>query len=446
MLEPLGLEIIAASIPHHDVKLIDLRLEPHLEDEIRAFQPDIVGIHCLAFAHNSWVINTAREVKELDPGILTVVGGAPPTLMPKDFDNEFIDVIVIGDGQITFNDLVDCYQTGANLNGIAGIAYRKDGALIFNDSRALMSDLDETFPANRELTRKYSEQYFYLHNRPFAMTETSKGCPYKCSFCLVWKLNRGECRRFSPRRIVEDLCSIQAKHVFFADDNFLLDNKKDRELYEAVSASGVEKTYVCEARSDVIARNPDIIEKWRRIGLDSVEVGLEYVQDSKLEEVDKRNHVENNREAINVLHMNGVQVVGLFIVNPNFDASDFEKLLEYVEKSQIDFPIFSILTPFPGTKLYQERYKELLTHNYELYDGIHAVLPTKLPREEFYVRFAELYKKTWVPAMRRYMRQSDNDIEAELALNFVKIVKYLSNHRNYLALEVDEIGHGERPV
>ncbi len=85
---------------------------------------------------------------------------------------------------------------------------------------------------------------------------------------------------------------------------------------------------------------------------------------------------------------------GAFIVDPDWTADDFKRLREYVSDKQITHTQFTILTPLPGTQLYRDRRHELLTDDYSCFDTLHAVLPTRLPREEFYQHFAGLYRQT----------------------------------------------------
>jgi len=436
-LEPLGLETIAAYVSHCDVRIIDLRIEPDFENEMISFQPDVVGFHCHA-TETSNILHLAQKVKLISPKTLTVVGGHHPTLLPRDFDSDFIDVIVIGDGEITFKELVDGYQACSDFKNIEGIAYRKNGVLTFNRTRPLISNLDDVLLPNRELIRNYSEEYYYLMERPVAVVFTSRGCPHRCTFCSVWKFNRGQYRCMGPQRVVTELSNIGIENIFFADDNFLHSVKRSTEIYEAIQASGIKKNYRFVTRGDTIAKNPDLIEKWQKIGLSNVQIAFEYIRNRKLYEINKHNLVKNNEVARKVLQKNGVKITANFIIDPSFEKSDFDELLEYIEKMEIDFPLLSILTPLPGTVLYNERYSDLLTHNYKLYNFLHAVLPTKLPREEFYKRFAQLQKNSWLASMKRN-KSSSGKVDSLLGYNIISALKKLSDHRTYISAEQNQI-------
>jgi radical SAM superfamily enzyme YgiQ (UPF0313 family) len=137
-----------------------------------------------------------------------------------------------------------------------------------------------------------------------------------------------------------------------------------------------------------------LVEKWVDVGLYAVLLGLEGASDSALESVNKKNSATINDEAIRILKDNGVIIWGAFIVDPAWDRDEFRKLREYVNAKEITHTQFTVLTPLPGTELYRERSDELLTRDYRCYDTLHSVLPTRLPREEFYKEYANLYRQT----------------------------------------------------
>jgi len=398
--EPLALETVAASIPHHNVKILDMRLEPNLEQTLNAFQPDIVGV--TAYTPDVYIaIQILKKVKEHNENTLTVIGGHHASLLPQDFDKEFIDVIVIGEGQYSFQELVDKYEKENNLKEIDGLALRNNGLLTFNRTRKLIDNLDKTPIPARHLTKQYRNKYFRTSWRPVTSMMTSRGCPYRCNFCSVWKREEGKYRTRSPERVVKELENIEEVYISISDDNFMQDLTRAEKICEMIKERGIKKTYKLIGRSDAIVRQPDIIEKWREIGLKMMFLGLESFRDEDIHNLNKTTSVRNNDKAIHILHENGIKVAGQFIINPDYTKEDFEALAEYVEKMNLVHPIFSVLTPLPGTDLFKEKESQLLTRNYEMFDLVHSVLPTKLPRKEFYKCYAEL--------VRRCYRESDNE-------------------------------------
>ena len=199
----------------------------------------------------------------------------------------------------------------------------------------------------------------------------------------------------TAQSVVDELSEIKGKYIDFVDDNTLHDVKRAERIYEMIKERNIEKIFKLFARSDTIVRHPHIIAKWREIGLKLVLIGLESYRDDELVSLNKRNTVRNNEEAIRILHDNDIELVASFIIQPTYEEEDFDALAEYVEKMNLIHPIFTVLTPFPGTDLYEETYDKLLTHNYELFYAVHSLLPTKLPRKKFYQCLIDLCRRSY---------------------------------------------------
>jgi len=226
-------------------------------------------------------------------------------------------------------------------------------------------------------------------------TITSRGCPYKCTFCGLWKINRGKYRARTPRLIADELEAITAPNVSFIDDNTLDHVENASALADEIKRRGLKKRYELYGRVDTIVRRPDLVEKWRDVGMQLLLIGLEAYDDQALKKMRKRTTTEMNRRAIEICHANGVEVVAYLIVDPSFDHEEFRRLSEYVERNNLTHPIFTILTPFPGTDLYNLVEETLITEGFELMDFFHTVLPTRLPLDEFYEEFLKLYRRAY---------------------------------------------------
>jgi radical SAM superfamily enzyme YgiQ (UPF0313 family) len=392
--EPLALEVIAGSVPEHDARILDMRIDTDLDKILNNFNPEVVGSTAYTSeVYSAWKV--LQKVKEYNKEIKTIVGGHHATILPEDFNKSYIDIVVIGEGEITFSELIRAFEMGRKPDDIEGLAIQENGKLFFTREREIITDMDKIpFPA-RKLTSKYRDRYFRADWRPVASLMTSKGCPYRCNFCSLWKIMKGRYLTRSAESVVEELKGIEEKYIDFADDNTLHDIKRAENIYELIKKEGINKTYKIYARSDTIVKHPEIIEKWKEIGTELVLVGIESFRDDELKKMNKHNTVRTNEEAINILHKNDVEVAAYFIINPDYEIDDFNALAEYVRKMNLKHPIFTVLTPFPGTEIFEERKKELLTYNYEYYDGIHSVLPTKLKKEEFFKCLIGLYKKCY---------------------------------------------------
>jgi radical SAM superfamily enzyme YgiQ (UPF0313 family) len=394
--EPLALEYVAAGVEKdHDVRILDLRLEDNLQEVFEEFSPEVVGITAYT-VHVNTVRKLFDTIKEWNPEVLTVVGGHHATIVPEDFYSPSIDVIVIGEGVFAFKEVVQRFERRKSFDDVAGLAFRENGEFVTTEPSSV-TDLD-AFPfPDRTLTATYRSQYYSEWMKPLASIRTSKGCPYRCNFCALWKIAGGRYLKREPEKIVEELAGIDEPYVFFADDESLVDVLRMKTLARMIKDAGIKKRYFLYGRSDTIAKNPELLEMWRDIGLARVFVGLESFKDEDLEYVKKRSTVSDNDRAVAILHDLGIQLYASFILRPESSREDFEALRRYCRKLGLHFASFAVLTPLPGTDLHEEVRDRLLTHNYDYFDFIHTVLPTQLPLKEFYEEYCQLYKKAISP-------------------------------------------------
>ena len=390
--EPLSLEYIAAGVAQdHDVKILDLRLEKNLQEILASFSPDVVGITAYT-VHVNTVKKLFEEIKGWNPKALTVVGGHHATMVAEDFLSPFIDLIVIGEGVFSFQEIITRFERGENFNGIPGTAIRKGDCLVRTDGQPL-DDLDLfPFPA-RKLTAKYRNHYYSEWMKPLASIRTSKGCPFRCKFCAQWKLSGGRYLRRSPESVVRELAGLAEEFVFFADDESLVDTSRMKMLAGLIKEAGIKKQYFLYGRSDTICRSPELLEMWREIGLERVFVGLEFLKDEDLSYIRKGSTAGDNKKAIKILQDLGIEVYASFIVRQDFNKADFKALRQYCRELELSFASFAVLTPLPGTDFNEEVKDQLITRNYDYFDFIHTLLPTALSLEEFYGEYYDLYKK-----------------------------------------------------
>lgn len=393
--EPLALETIAAAVPEHEVKILDMRLDADLEGELAAFGPEIVGV--TAYTPDVYnAVRVLRQVKDYNRDTLTVVGGHHASALPEDFAKDCVDVIVMGQGEHVFREMVRRRVRGDTLLGIAGTSVREGNGRVMAAKKPAAPGLDATPLPARALTARYRPNYFRGSWRPYASMMTSRGCSHRCNFCSVWKREDGKYRTRSPMRVAEELRGIEEKYVSISDDNFLQDARHAEAVVDLIKDLSIKKRYKLIARADGIARHPKLIKKWREAGMDMMFVGLESFRDEELTALGKGSSVRDNEEAIRILRGEGVTASAHFIIDPGYGKEDFQALADYVEKMELRQPVFCILTPLPGTDLFEEKKSELLTTNYELFDLIHCVLPTKLPRREFCHHYAELYRRFYL--------------------------------------------------
>jgi radical SAM superfamily enzyme YgiQ (UPF0313 family) len=191
---------------------------------------------------------------------------------------------------------------------------------------------------------------------------------------------------------VEELSAIQEKYVFFADDESLLDTERMGILANYIQRAGIKKRFFLYGRSDTIAKHPELLEQWKGIGLERVFVGLEFIRDADLKLVRKGSTVENNERSVQILKSLDIDIWPMLMVRPEFSRRDFTDLRQYSLGLDLDFIGFSVLTPLPGTDLYDEFKDRLITTNYDYVDFFHTFLPTTLPIKDFYGELTQLFK------------------------------------------------------
>ncbi|MDH3253063.1 MAG: B12-binding domain-containing radical SAM protein [Ignavibacteria bacterium] len=396
MFEPLALEYVAAGVAkNHDVRILDLRLEKNLQQVLEEFSPDVVGITAYT-VHVNTVIGLFDRIKMWNPEVLTVVGGHHATVVPEDFVSPSIDVIVRGEGVFPFREIVLRHEARRGFDNIPGVMTQ--GADLRGEGFPMTVDLDGMPFPERVLTAKYREHYYSEWMKPLASIRTSKGCPYRCNFCALWKVAGGKYFRRTPESVVEELAGIEEEFVFFADDESLIDVVRMEALARLIKAAGIRKRYFLYGRSDTIAKHPRLLELWRDVGLARIFVGLEFFRDEDLKYIRKNSTTQDNAKAMRVVQDLGIEVYASLIIRPEFTKEDFEALIEYCHTLGLSYASFAVLTPLPGTDLYNEVESRMITHNYDYFDFIHTLLPTELPLRDFYREYARLFRRAVPPS------------------------------------------------
>jgi radical SAM superfamily enzyme YgiQ (UPF0313 family) len=432
LFEPLALEYVAAGVSGtHEVKILDMRLESDLESVLHLFDPQVVGITSYTI-HVNVVRNLFAQVKQAIPEALTVVGGHHATVAPEDFISPYIDVIVEGEGVSAFAEIVNRFGGGEGFAGIPGVTFARGEPLV-NSAPDTAIDLDSIPLPDRALTTKYRKRYYSQWMKPLASIRTSKGCPFRCNFCALWKLTGGRYLKRTPENIVRELSEIDEEYVFFADDESLVDASRMKKLALLIERAGIHKQYFLYARSDTIARNHELLSLWKRIGLEKVFVGLEFFRDADFEAVGKGTSIADNDKALEILDKLGIEPYASFIVRPDLLKDDFTAFRRYCRGLALGFAGFAVLTPLPGTDLYEQSKEQLITSNWDYFDFIHTVLPTKLPLKEFYDEYYKLSRQALSPtkALAYLSRYRLSDIPGTLIKSYRFYNRLRRAYRDY---------------
>ncbi len=397
--EPLGPISIAGGLLRdgHECRVFDLRIDGEERglEACRQFEPDVVGLQCNFTTERGRTLRLAEKVRRLLPEAFVVVGGHDASRDPRFFFHSTIDAVAIGDGEEVMPSLVAALAKGRDVHrlvAVPGLQLSIDGRPQLTRAAEARPDLDSMPLPARELITHYAPHYYINFRKPLALMETARGCPFKCNFCSVWKFHESTFREKSPERVVRELAAIEAPNVFITDDIFWMNVRRGIEMAKQIKAAGIKKYFTVQTRSDIIVKFPHLVEMWKECGSLSIFLGLEAVTDEGLSAVNKSNTLANNRRALEILKELGVGYTPNFIVDPAWGHDDFARLRDWIEDTGAYNSGFSVLTPLPGTDLWESAQKRVTTNNWEMFDIVHAVLPTKLPLDEFYDEYSSLWR------------------------------------------------------
>ena len=392
--EPLSLEVLAGNLDDHEVGIVDLKADSEaFRDILSDFSPHVVGFTGLTCEANT-ILALASTAKEMIKTTV-VVGGVHASNDPHFFNKPDIDYIVVGLGKLSFRELIAAIESESSTETIPGVARTRPGSALSFAARAYShDDLVEEKPPRYDLVARYRDHYVLptLGFRLGAVTAAS-GCPHRCSFCCIEKTTGGRYLTSSPEAVVRDIGLLGNIPVIrLVDANTFGSTSHARELCQRIVETGLKKNYVADVRSDTVVRNADLFAEWKKAGLRSVIVGFEEIDDGKLGEMGKENTSAMNSEAIKILHDIGITVVGDFIISPDWDELRFQEMRGYLDKNPVDLPMFSILTPLPGTVLYESLKERITIHDLDYYTLTNAVFPTRMDEKVFYENYADLMK------------------------------------------------------
>lgn len=396
-LEPLALEYIAAGLyKDNDVFILDERIETDLIKRIEEIEPHIVGISSLTCNINK-AVKLCQATKKINPNIYTVIGGSHVSMVPASVTDISVDFMILGEGIYTFQKMVEKLSLNQkDFSEIVGLMYRdKNNQFIHPESQRIYDIAKFPLPLRTYKTNDYSMIMRInkeLKRYPVTSMILSSGCPYKCNFCSVWHLKNGKYYKRTPQSIVEELKLIPNEIIYIADDESMIDKSYVVDVFTAIEKAGINKKFIMYGRCDTIIRNPDLIPFLKERGVIRINIGIESPTNNGLESLNKEISTSDHEKALEILFKHNMNIFAFFIVDPNYSEKDFTRLKDYVFHLGLDsLAVFSILTPLPGTSLAESLRDSVTSRNYDLYDCAHAVLPTKVPLEEFYILFRTLY-------------------------------------------------------
>jgi radical SAM superfamily enzyme YgiQ (UPF0313 family) len=372
---PPGLAYLAALTPSDwDIRILDENVEPMTFEDA-----DLVGLTAMTSnAHRAYQISGQYRQR----GIKTVMGGIHASFLPNEAIR-FVDSVVMGEAESVWKDLLRDFE-----NNRLQSFYRGERRSLGN------------------LPRPRNDLYRHRYRIP-ASVQASRGCPMDCEFCSVTAFNGRTYRQRPVGEVLDEIEGLERREFFFSDDNILSYGKKAEEraiqLFRGMLDRGLNKHWVSQVGID-FGNNPEVLRWAKKSGCLGVFIGFESSSEESLQHMQKMRNlkfgVSRYKETIKRIHGYGIGVHGAFICGSDGDKKDvFQRTTEFILNSQIDSATITILTPLPGTRLYDKMKFEgrLLRTNYpqdwKCYDTTQAVfMPKHMTPDELEEGVYQIYK------------------------------------------------------
>lgn len=393
---PLGIAYIAGMLRKsgHDVHLLDLNASDTGEDPgFRRF--DLIGISADTPRHDKALALAAQAREHQVP---VALGGPHVSFLPEEsLKSGYVDYVVRGEGEYPMLYLAEFLAGERSLEDVPAVSYLLEGEAVHNPDQCIAKDIDSLpFPARDLLPMdKYRT---HLNKKRATSMISSRGCPFNCSFCASSQLFGARWRAREPEAIVDEIEHVQQRYqvsnILFVDDNFTLDPQRTVRISELICKKDLNIQWLCFSRVNTIVENEDMVQGMAESGVRMMFLGVESPDPRVLESYNKKITAETSFRALEILKKYSIDALASFIIgNLNEDSRMIKNTIRFANKLNPKTAQFSILTPYPGTRLYNEVKDRILTFDWSRYDGMHATIkPDRVRAEEL----ERLIKKAYV--------------------------------------------------
>ncbi len=368
MAPPLGLLTIVNILrDKHKVVLENENVQEIVYDD----NPDIVGISVTVDTLPG-AVEIARKFRK--KGITVVAGGIHVTTAEKLIPTDCFDVLCVGPAEGTWRDIVSDYE-----NGKLKKVYRCSKNFRGHDIASPAYDILD------------KDKYLYCN-----VVHTSRGCPFRCDFCY----NSGNEQKYLNREIddvIRDIKAVGTKHIMFIDDNFAGNPKWTREFLNAIKPMKLKWNAAVSINA---AFDDELLDLMKDSGCRSLFIGFESINPTSIKDVHKiQNSTETYEKAIKAIHDRGIMINASLVFGLDGDTKEtFRATLDWIVKNKIETVTSHILTPYPGTALYDRMKKEnrIVTDDLSLYNTAHVVFkPMNMTANELYDGYIWIYKQIY---------------------------------------------------
>lgn len=410
----------------HEARIYDAMNKKHSFDDVRErieeFRPDFVLT--LDYLPVTGAISTATVpaalavlsiAKDVDPGIVTVIGGPHPTFMYEEIladPENRADFVLRGEMEATLVELMDAVASGGTAAEVAGVAFRLADETVVTAQRAHVADLDTLRPAWDLLDWDDYKYNIEPYGR-MASILTSRGCMMGCSFCSQRLFWRGDWRARDPRKVLDEIQQLVDEYeVHFIT---LIDAypTRDRERWELLLDLLIEARlpvkFLIETRVEDIIRDEDILQKYHDAGIIHVYVGAESSSDELLESLNKGTDTDMNKRALDLLREADIMTEASFMIGfPTETWDSIKRTVEVAMRLNPDIAVFPVLTPMPFTPVWDEMYDRIRVFDYSKYNLTTPIIePHDMPLEDVLKALGVCYMTFYANKMKEVLTLPD---------------------------------------
>jgi len=400
-LPPLGIAYLAAVLRQagHHVRIADLDVAPDPAPNFSQY--DLVGISADTIGYPA-ALAVAEEAKRVGKPVL--MGGYHVSFRDEEaLRSGLVDYVIRGEAEEPIVRLAEALEGRRGLEETPSLSFLRGGEVFRTPSGPPVEDLDGLPLPARDLLPLDHYQVTFRGRRHTSII-TSRGCPFACSFCASSRFAGGRWRARDPVSIADEVQQVRDEFGYrafaFMDDNFTLNPQRVIGFADEVRRRNLDIIWWCFSRADTIAGNEAMVRAMARSGCGQIFLGLESGTEEILDDYGKRLTIAQQDRALAILRRNRIKVHGAFIVgHPAETRRTVRQTVAQALRSGLAFAQFSILTPYPGTPVFDEAVREgrLLHTNWNLYDGMHAVMRTDhLTPHELHRLFIEGYRTFYV--------------------------------------------------
>lgn len=401
--EPLEIEYLQAVLEDegYQVEVFDKAVERQsVQGKLRAFMPDCVYV-CGRTRQENYMKEYCLAAKEANPNAITIVGGIHAQHATQRLFAPGVDYILPSFNIFRVADILRYHREGAPLpEAIGDICYKKEGEWVQNPQEPF--DINRLPRPNRSYFYAHLQNYRYLELLPCAHVRTAYSCPYNCQFCYRNRLNCGQYVARSIQDVVNEIEGIGVPNIYIIDDDFLVSRQRVETFIALIKQKNIQKQYVCYGRADFIVKNEDLMRRLKEIGFYYVLVGLEAIDDARLDSYNKKAHLNQNIECIRIMNEIGINIMGMFILDLDFTKKDFKNLYRWMGQHNLRHVAVSIFAPEFGLETYDMYKDRLITDNPEHWDYLHLVAkPGNLSVNGFYFQYYKLMIRLFLRSRRQ---------------------------------------------